>query len=92
MDGAQDLEVIAAVPAPPASTARSKATYFFASASEGERSRRIADVGALVAALGVLAISVADHDSTGDSGDRLTELLATLPSIVPATSRWRSRS
>jgi len=56
--------------------------YFFASSTEGKRSRRLADVGALLGAIALLAISVADHNSASDTGDRLTATLVSLPSIV----------
>jgi|GEM_PF-475359 len=81
--GSHDREAPARDSVLPLAATGLKATYyFFASTSEGPRTRRLADVGALLGALGLLAISVVDHNAAGETGQRLTETLASLPGII----------
>jgi len=69
------------------SPSRRRPFYFFASSAEAPRARRGADLVALLGALALLAISIADHNSPSASSVHLTEALTHLPAFASEIGR-----
>ena len=78
-----------ASPGPPSLDDASTRPNFsvFVSAEDGSRDRRLADAAALVGALVLLAISVADHHAPSEVSKRLTSTLVGVPVIIAELSR-----